>query len=97
MKIILVIIFLIGINCNSQVFYDSLTKKKYILVDVHKTYERLIEKGYYSIDMLEFLGNYYFKDKDFIKSKLYYDILFKRYKLKNISKKSIEQYNEVNY
>jgi hypothetical protein len=95
MKLLIIIVFfLIGFNSNSQVFYDSINNQKYILVDVHKTYERVIAKGYYSIDMLEYLGNYYYKDKDFIKSKFYYDILFKRYKI-NISKKSIEQYNEI--
>lgn len=97
MKYIILIIFLIGFSSNSQVFYDSINDRKYILIDVHKTYERIIDKGYYSIDMLEYLANYYYKDKDYIKSKLYYDILFKRYKIINISKKSIEQYNEVNY
>ncbi|WP_395049668.1 hypothetical protein [Flavobacterium sp.] len=53
-------------NANSQtVFYDSISKKKYALIDVPKTYERVIEKGYDSIQMLEYLGNYYYKDKDF--------------------------------
>lgn len=83
-------------NANSQtVFYDSINKQKYALIDVPKTYERVIQKGYDSIQMLEYLGNYYYKDKDFQKSKLYFDILFKKYKLSDISSKSIEQYKTL--
>ncbi len=88
---------LLGIcNANSQtVYYDSISKQKYALVDVPKTYERVIEKGYDSIQMLEYLGNYYYKDKDFLKSKLYFDMLFKKYKLSDISSKSIERYKTL--
>jgi hypothetical protein len=83
-------------NANSQtVFYDSISKQKYALVNVPKTYERVIEKGYDSIQMLEYLGNYYYKDKDFNKSKLYFDMLFKKYKLSDISSKSIERYKTL--
>ncbi len=83
-------------NANSQtVFYDSISKQKYALVDVSKTYERVIEKGYDSIQMLEYLGNYYYKDKDFQKSKLYFNMLFKKYKLSDISSKSIERYKTL--
>lgn len=84
------------INTYSQtVFYDSINKKKYAKVDVHQTYERVIKKGYESIEMLEYLGNYYYKDKNFQKSKLYFDMLFKKYKLSQISPKSIELYNKL--
>ena len=88
---------LLGVcNANSQtVFYDSISKQKYALIDVPKTYERVIEKGYDSIQMLEYLGNYYYKDKDFQKSKLYFDMLFKKYKLSDISSKSIERYKTL--
>ena len=83
-------------DANSQtqtVFYDSINKQKYALIDVRKTYERVIEKGYNSIEMFEYLGNYYYyKSKDFEKSKIYFDILFKKYKLSQISSKSIELY-----
>jgi hypothetical protein len=83
-------------SANSQtVFYDSISKQKYALIDVPKTYERVIEKGYDSIQMLEYLGNYYYKDKDFQKSKLYFEILFKKYKLSDISSKSIELYKTL--
>lgn len=88
---------LLGIfNANAQtIVYDSINKQKYALVDVSKTYERVIEKGYYSIQMLEYLGNYYYKDKNFQKSKLYFDMLFKKYKLSDISSKSIERYKTL--
>lgn len=85
-------------KANSQtqtVFYDSINKQKYALVDVRKTYERVIEKGYASIEMFEYLGNYYYKSQDFEKSKLYFDILFKKYKLSQISSKSIELYKTL--
>lgn len=89
---------LVILDANSQtqtIFYDSIKKQKYALIDVHKTYERVIEKGYDSIEMFEYLGNYYYKSKDFEKSKLYFDILFKKYKLSQISSKSIELYKTL--
>lgn len=83
-------------NANSQtVFYDSISKQKYALIDVRKTYERVIDKGYDSIEMFEYLGNYYYESKDFEKSKLYFDILFKKYKLSQISPKSIALYKTL--
>ncbi|MCI4443737.1 MAG: hypothetical protein JHC39_09575 [Lentimicrobium sp.] len=83
-------------NAHSQtVFYDSINKQKYALIDVRKTYERVIDKGYNSIEMFEYLGNYYYESKDFEKSKLYFDILFKKYKLSQISPKSIALYKTL--
>ncbi|WP_281336336.1 hypothetical protein [Flavobacterium eburneipallidum] len=89
--------FLLGIfHANSQtVYYDSINKKKYAKIDIPQTYERIIEKGYESLEMLEYLGNYYFKDNNFEKSKLYFDKLFKKYKLVQISPKSIDHYNKL--
>lgn len=92
--------FLLGkLDAHSQtIYYDSINKKKIAKIDVHQTYERVIQKGYESIEMLEYLGNYYYKDNNFQKSKLYFDMLFKKYKLAQISPKSINQYNKlVNY
>jgi hypothetical protein len=80
-------------NANSQtVYYDTINKQKYVLIDIRKTYERVIDKGYESIEMFEYLGNYYYDCKNFEKSKLYFDKLFRKYKLSDISSKSIEQY-----
>ena len=84
------------LKANSQtVVYDSISKQKVALIDVRKTYERVIEKGYASIEMFEYLGIYYYKDKDFQKSKLYFDMLFKKYKLSQISQKSIDLYKTL--
>jgi hypothetical protein len=89
-------VLLASFKVNSQtITYDSISKQKVVLIDVHKTYERVIDKGYASIEMFEYLGNYYYKDKDFQKSKLYFDMLFKKYKLSQISQKSIELYKTL--
>lgn len=88
---------LLGItSAKSQtIFYDTISKKKYALIEVHKTYERVIEKGYNSVEMYEYLGNYYYTSQDFKKSKLYFDLLFKKYKLSQISTKSKELYSTL--
>ena len=80
---------------SQNVYYDTISKKKYAKVDVCATYERVIQKGYDSIEMLEYLGVYYYKDRDFQKSKLYFDMLFKKYKIAQISAKSIDIYNKL--
>jgi lipoprotein NlpI len=91
-----VLILLTMLKTYSQnITYDSISKQKVALIDVRKTYERVIEKGYASAEMYEYLGIYYYKDKDFQKSKLYFDMLFKKYKLSQISQKSIELYETL--
>jgi hypothetical protein len=83
-------------NAYSQkVHYDSIQKQKYVLIDVHKTYERITSKGYESVEMFEYLGNYYFDCKNFKKSELYFDKLFQKYSLSQISPKSIERYKTI--
>jgi len=83
-------------NAYSQkVHYDSIQKQKYVLIDVHKTYERITSKGYESVEMYEYLGNYYFDCKNFKKSELYFDKLFQKYSLSQISPKSIERYKTI--
>ncbi|SHG34303.1 hypothetical protein SAMN05443549_103327 [Flavobacterium fluvii] len=89
------LLFGVSTAFSQTVFYDTINKKKYAKIDVHATYERVIQKGYESIEMLEYLGNYYYKDKDFQKSKLYFDILFKKYKMAQISARSIDLYNKL--
>jgi hypothetical protein len=80
-------------NANSQtVHYDSINNQKFILVDVQKTYERIADKGYESVEIYESLGNYYYENKNFYKSKLYFDKLFGKYSLSQISTKSKERY-----
>lgn len=91
-------LFLGLFNANSQtVHYDSIRKQKYVLIEVHKTYERITGKGYESIEMFEYLGNYYFDCNNLKKSKLYFDKLFKKYSLSQISPKSIERYKKIKF
>ncbi|PWA06342.1 hypothetical protein [Flavobacterium laiguense] len=91
-------IFFSTFNTNAQkVHYDSIKKQKYVLIDVHKTYERITSEGYESVEMYEYLGNYYFDCKNFKKSKLYFDKLFEKYSLSQISPKSIERYKKIRF
>jgi hypothetical protein len=86
-------IVFVSINAKSQtVKYDSVSKQKYVLVDVQKTYERIADKGYESAEIYESLGNYYYDNNNLKKSKLYFDKLFGKYSLAKISPKSIERY-----
>ncbi|PJJ07002.1 hypothetical protein CLU83_0130 [Flavobacterium sp. 1] len=88
-----VFIFLVSLNAKSQtVKYDSVNKQKYILVDVQKTYERIVDKGYESAEIFESLGNYYYENNNLKKSKLYFDKLFGKYSISQISLKSRERY-----
>ena len=80
-------------NTYSQtVQVDSVNKQKFVLVDVQKTYERIANQGYESIEIYEFLGNYYYENNNPKKSKLYFDKLFGKYDLSQISPKSKERY-----
>lgn len=84
------------ITANSQtVHYDSIKKQKFVLVDVQKTYERISDNGYESVEIYESLGNYYYENKNFLKSKLYFDKLFNKYSLSLISSKSKERYQLI--
>ncbi|TDD97371.1 hypothetical protein [Flavobacterium cellulosilyticum] len=80
---------------SQTVYYDSINKQKYALVEIHKTYERVIAKGYDSVEMFEYLGNYYYANSDFKKSKQYFDLLFKKYKTSQISSRSKELYSTL--
>ena len=82
---------------SQKVHYDSINKQKYILIDVHKTYERITNEGYESVEMYEYLGNYYFDRNNLKKSKLYFDKLFKKYNLSQITPKSIERYKSIKF
>lgn len=88
---------LLGIsNAYSQkVHYDSIKKQKYVLIEVHKTYERITAEGYESAQMYEYLGNYYYECNNLKKSKLYFDKLFKKYKVSQITPKSISRYKSI--
>lgn len=92
----LVFIFFAAVNTYSQaVKYDSVKKQKYILVDVQKTYQRIADKGYESLELFEYLGNFYYENNNPKKSKLYFDKLFGKYNLSLISPKSKERYSLI--
>ncbi len=80
---------------SQKVHYDSIKKQKYVLIDVHKTYERMTNEGCESAQMYEYLGNYYYDCNNLKKSKLYFDKLFKKYKLSQITPKSIDRYKSI--
>lgn len=90
---LLLLIFTTGV-VQSQT-NDSVAKPKYIEISINETYERMIQKGCDSIEIYEYLGNYYYKLKNFNKSKYYYTLLFQKYDSKNFVPKTIEQYNFV--
>lgn len=80
---------------SQKVHYDSVNRKKFILVDVRQTYERIEHQGYESLEIYEYLGNYYYENNNPKKSKLYFDKLFGKYDLSKISSKSKERYQMV--
>src|SRR5688572_10550627 len=82
-------------NYSQTVRYDSVNKQKFVLVDVQKTYERIENQGYESIEIYEFLGNYYYENNNPKKSKLYFDKLFGKYNLSQISTQSKERYLSI--
>lgn len=51
-------------------------KKKYVYVDDMKTYERVEEKGYKSIEIFQKLGNSYYSNSEPDKSSRWYSELF---------------------
>jgi tetratricopeptide (TPR) repeat protein len=57
----------------------SADKKKYVsysYIDTNKTYERLAERGYKSVDMFQKLGNSYYFNSEFEKAVRWYCELF---------------------
>jgi tetratricopeptide (TPR) repeat protein len=48
----------------------------HVYIDLLKTYERMSDKGYVSIDILKKLGNTYFYDNEFDKAEKWYSKLF---------------------
>lgn len=93
---IVFVFFSICMGYSQTVRYDSLSKKKYIMVDVQKTYQRIADNGYESFEVCEFLGNYYYENNNPRKCKLYFDKLFEKYDLSKISSVSKERYQLIN-
>lgn len=91
---VIAFLFLSISSANAQtIASDSIKKQKYVVVDKHKTYERILEKGYESIELFEYLAQYYYNCNECEKSKMYFDLLFKKYSLSMISANSISLYN----
>jgi len=66
-------------NCFAQMTKVSLTEDtqiKYVYVDVIKTYERMAEKGFKSIDMFKKMGDSYYSNFELDKAAKWYGELF---------------------
>lgn len=61
---------------NKKIIKVDEKQKKYVYVDVIKTYERVAEKGYKSIDMFQKLGNSYYSNTELDKAARWYCELF---------------------
>ncbi|MDD5151409.1 MAG: OmpA family protein [Flavobacterium sp.] len=76
-----VLVLIASVNMlQSQTIKEAKAEKEYdkfAYVDAIKTYERLFDKGYTSVDMLEKLGNAYYFNADFEKAAKWYGELFK--------------------
>ena len=73
------IISLVSFKGNAQDSKFYVTDKisdKYAYVDVIKTYERIAEKGYRSVDLFKKLGDSYYSNADFDKAAKWYCELF---------------------
>jgi tetratricopeptide (TPR) repeat protein len=65
-----------GYSQNSKVFITDKVGASYAYVNVTKTYERIAEKGYKSIDLFEKLGNAFYTDLNMTKAAKWYGELF---------------------
>ena len=65
-----------GYSQNSKVLTVDKTVEKYAFVNVTKTYERIAEKGYKSIDLFQKLGNAFYSDLNMPKAAKWYGELF---------------------
>lgn len=61
---------------NSKVYITDKTNEKYVYVNVTKTYERVAEKGYKSIDLFQKLGNAFYTNLEMEKAARWYGELF---------------------
>jgi tetratricopeptide (TPR) repeat protein len=68
----------LGVEKKTAVYVSETTEKteSHAYIDIIKTYERMIDKGYISADMLKKIGNYYFFNNEFEKAKKCYHKLF---------------------
>ena len=65
-----------GYSQNSKVYRTNKIGESYAYVNVTKTYERVAEKGYKSIDLFQKLGNAFYSDLNMVKAAKWYAELF---------------------
>lgn len=65
-----------GYSQKSKVIVIDKKPKSYAYVNVTKTYERVAEKGYKSIDLFQKLGNAFYSDLNMTKAARWYGELF---------------------
>lgn len=65
-----------GYSQNSKVFITDKIGPSYAYVNVTRTYERVAEKGYKSIDLFQKLGNAFYDDLNMVKAAKWYGELF---------------------
>ncbi|MES2240307.1 MAG: flagellar motor protein MotB [Bacteroidota bacterium] len=65
-----------GFAQNSKVYRTDRIGQSYAYVNVTKTYERVAEKGYKSIDLFQKLGNAFYADLNMTKAAKWYGELF---------------------
>lgn len=65
-----------GYSQNPKVYITDRVGDSYAYVNVTKTYERVAEKGYKSIDLFEKLGNAFYADRNMEKAAKWYGELF---------------------
>jgi hypothetical protein len=73
---ILTIFSLKGFAQNSKFYVTDKINDKYAYVDVIKTYERVAEKGYKSVDLFKKLGDSYYQNAELDKAAKWYCELF---------------------
>jgi len=61
---------------NEQFYVTNKVNDKYAYIDVLKTYERVAEKGYKSVDLFQKLGNSYYSFSELEKAAKWYGELF---------------------
>lgn len=65
-----------GYTQNPKVYITDKVGENYAYVNVTKTYERVAEKGYKSIDLFQKLGNAFYTDLNMVKAAKWYGELF---------------------
>lgn len=72
-------LFVQNVQSQTQIQKVYITDKKgenYAYVNVTKTYERIAEKGYKSVDLFQKLGNIFYAEKNMPKAAKWYGELF---------------------